>query len=212
MATSSSNFGTTYIVSVFIKLITIILFGLTYSYITNLEAKGCKCDKSGDSNFIKSFSLFGIIFLFVFMFIPHKLIYNTAGPSLSILINCIEIIFLVVSIYWFYVTYRYTRYLVNEKCKCSNDIRREIIMIGSLIEFIIIFFVFILGLLLSIIGVTMATTINYMVNNKNSIYDILENPIKATKSIPSKLKENASSLKNIFKNTANGIKKLATKK
>ena len=212
MTISSSNFGTTYIVNVFIKLITIILFILTYTYITNLEAKGCKCDESGDSNFIKSFSLFGVIFLFVFMFIPHKLIYNTAGPSLSILINCIEIIFLIVSIYWFYITYRYTRYLVNEKCKCSTDIRREIIMIGSLIEFIIIFFVFILGLLLSIIGVTMATTINYMINNKNSIYDILENPIKSSKNIPSKLRAQVSSIKNIVKNTANGIRKLATKK
>ena len=40
------------------------------------------------------------------------------------------------------MVYNYTRYLVNEKCKCSDDIRRNIIMIGSIIEiFIAILFI-----------------------------------------------------------------------
>lgn len=208
----TSNIGTTFIVNVIIKLITIILFGLTYTYIVSLENKGCKCAQTSDSNFIKSFSLFGIIFLLVVMFIPHKLIYKTVGPTLSILINSVEVVFLLISIYWFYVTYRYTRYLVNEKCKCSDDMRREIIMIGSLIEFIIVFFVFILGLLLSVIAVSIATTINYIVNNEDDIYSTITNPVKSASKIPSKLSSNLKTLKGIYSNTKKSVKKLTSNK
>lgn len=209
---TNTSIGSTFIVNVIIKLITIILFGLTYVYIVNLENKGCKCAQTHDSNFIKSFSLFGMIFLIIVMFIPHKLIYKTMGPTLSILINSIEIFFLLVSVYWFYVTYRYTRYLVNEKCKCSDDMRREIIMIGSLIEFIIIFFVFILGLLLSVIAVSIATTINYVINNQDDIYSTISNPIKSASKIPSKLNSNLKTLKGIYSNTKTGVKKLTSNK
>jgi hypothetical protein len=207
-----ANIGTTFIVEVIIKLVIIILFGLTYVYVDNLEKKGCKCAILPESKFIKTFSLFAVIFLVIVMFIPNNIIYSTVGPTLAILIKSIEIIFSFVCIYWFYVTYNYTRYLVNEKCKCSDDIRRDIIMSGSLIELIIIFFIFMLGLLIAIISVTIATTINYMINNDNNLYETVINPARSILKIPSKVKSSIGDIKNLGKNTFTNLKKVISSK
>ena len=80
-------------------------------------------------------------------------------------------------------------------------------MTGSLIEIIIIFFIFILGLLIAIISVTIATTINYMIDNDNDLYDNLTNPAKSIRKIPSKINSSVSGVKNLGKNTLASLKK-----
>jgi len=200
-----------FIAGVIMNLLIVILLIAIYTYIVNLENKGCKCADNGDSKFIKGFSIFAIIYLLATMFIPHKILVNTLGPIGSNILSFINIIFVFVSIYFWYITFRYTRYLVNEKCKCSEDIRREIIMTGSVLELILIFFIFILGLLFAIIFTVIMTTFNYIDSHESELQQIVQNPLKSINKLPSKFKSSMADVSKIVKGTSSSVKRLVNK-
>lgn len=200
-----------YIASVIMNFLIILLLIAIYTYIVNLENKGCVCAKSGDSAFIKGFSLFAIIYILVIMFIPHKVVVKFLGPVGSYLLGLIHLFFILVSIYFWWVTFRYTRYLVNEKCKCSEDMRREIIMIGSMIELILIFFIFILGLLFAIIFNIIVTTFNYIGKHDNELDQAIKDPVRSISKLPNKVRSSLSDASKIVKNTTSKFNTLVTK-
>ena len=200
-----------YIASVIMNFLIILLLIAIYTYIVNLENKGCVCAKSGDSSFIKGFSLFAIIYILVIMFIPHKVVIKFLGPVGSYLLGLIHLFFILVSIYFWWVTFRYTRYLVNEKCKCSEDMRREIIMVGSMIELILIFFIFILGLLFAIIFNIIVTTFNYIGKHDNELDQAIKDPVRSISKLPNKVKSSFSDASKIVKNTTSKFNNLVTK-
>lgn len=206
-----SYFDITYIANLFTSLIMVILLIIIVSYINKLEKQGCDCSNTANRDFIKKFSIFAIIYLLITMFIPHKLIVNTLGSTFSLLLSIVNIIFIAVSVYFWYLTFNYTRYLVNEKCKCSENISRDIIMVGSLIEIILIFFMFILGLILALVSSIVMTTFNYINKYESELKDTFRNPIKSIKKIPSKVKSSFKDVSSILKGTSKNVKRLIKK-
>jgi len=206
-----SYLDTTYIANLFTSLIMVILLIIIVNYINKLEKQGCDCSKTANTEFIKNFSIFAIIYLLITMFIPHKLIVRNLGSTFSLLLSIVNIIFIGVSVYFWYLTFNYTRHLVNEKCKCSENMSRDIIMVGSLIEIILIFFMFILGLILALVSSVIMTTFNYINQYESELKDTVRNPIRSIKKIPSKVKSSIGDVSNIFKGTSKGVKKLIKK-
>lgn len=192
--------------NILLRSISIILFVTIYVYIVHLEKIGCTCAMTGDTNFIKNFSLFGSIYMFITIFIPHSVIQSSGNSMVSFLLSLIDIIFNLVAIYFFYITYRYTRYLVNEKCKCSDDIRKDIISVGSIIIFMLLFFFVVLQILIAVIFGAINGAITSISKTERSSQNILRNPVESITKLPSKLKEDFDDITKSIKNTSKKIK------
>ena len=71
----------------------------------------------------------------------------------------------------------YTRMLITEKCKCSEDIRRELIFAGSTIEMILL----VLMLLVLLIFPIILSSISIFFTNVKTITKGLESNLKSRK-------------------------------
>ena len=96
-----SDFNVLYIINVINSILTIVLLFFVYTYLTNLEAKGCECSSSPNANFIKSFTLFAIFYLVITKFIPDSMIKDNFGGTFLIFKGFIDLIFFVVFIFGF---------------------------------------------------------------------------------------------------------------
>lgn len=206
------NFGIAYVMKIFYSFLVIILLALVYSYIISLESKGCACAMTANVAFIKGFTLFAIIYLLLTGFIPESSIKNTLGDNIVILYKYIDLIFILVFVYYIYLVFRYTRYLVDEKCKCSVDMRREIIMIGSLIELILLVILFILGVISTTIFTVLLTVVKTVEENSDNARNVIRDPVGSISKIPKSLKKNMNSLNSFLSDTGKELRKISKKK
>jgi hypothetical protein len=207
---NTTNINISYIANFLIKFLTAILFIAAYTYIVKLEEAGCACSVHPYRAFIKSFSLFAIGYLLLSMFAPPSMVFKHLGPEAAALYNIVDIAFLFVAVVYFYQAIVYTRYLINEKCKCSEDIRREIVMWGSIVEMIIIVQALLLSLIIPIIGDTAMNIINRFDNTRESLSDAIHNPVSSMMKIPSNTAKILKKTKNTVTDVGNGVfKKLS---
>jgi len=206
-----ADFGISYIIKFIYSILTILLLVFVYTYITNLEEKGCKCALSPNNAFIKGFTLFAIIYLIFTGFISDKMIKDNFGTNVHILYKIIDIIFIIVFIYYLYVVFQYTRYLVNEKCKCSADIRREIIMIGSLIEFGLIFILFLLHIIFFTVFSVIFNIVKEVGEGSDSVRNVIRDPINSMRQVPSKVKSEMKNISSYVSKTGKEIRKIGTR-
>jgi hypothetical protein len=206
-----SDFNVLYIINVINSILTIVLLFFVYTYLTNLEAKGCECSSSPNANFIKSFTLFAIFYLVITKFIPDSMIKDNFGGTFLIFKGFVDLIFFVVFIYYLYIVFQYTRYLVNEKCKCSADVRREIIMIGSLIEFALIFILFLFHFIIAVGMSVVFAVIRELNESSDNIRDVVRNPIGSLSKVPKTVKKEFGEISSYVSKTKNELKKLGSK-
>lgn len=186
------------VVAIFIlKLLLAILLITTYLYIEKLEQTGCECSTHPNREFIKSFSLLGFIFYLLTVFInPANL---KLGNTFNTIYVVIDLIFFIMLGFFFYHTIEYIRYLINEKCKCSEDMRRELIMGGSIIELILIVIVFISSMLIPVTGSCLTSIIDNTVKTSNVIKKTVSNPYKAIVTSPKNIRSSMKDFKNVSK-------------
>lgn len=203
-----------YIANFIVNLFIFILLASVYTYIEKLEASGdCDCAfKYKHVGFIKSFSIFSLIFIIFIMVIPPGYILaDIFGKSITGLYLLIIFIFYVVFAIYIFMTMTYTRTLISEKCKCSEDIRRELIFAGSTIEMILI----VLLLLVLIVFPIIISGISIFFKNAKVITSTIEanlkNPVKGIKQVPNQLLKVNSQVKNVLKKTSKGLKSLTKK-
>ena len=204
-----ANFGLSYIGKILYSVITIILLIVIYSYITSLEEKGCKCALPPNINFIKGFTIFSIIYLLFTGLVSDQTISDNFGDNVVLINKFIDLIFALVFIYYLYEVFRYTRALVNEKCKCSVDSRREIIMIGTVIEFILIFILFILHIIVVFILSAMFNVVQAVKDGSSDLKGVIRNPIGSISKVPGKIKSEIGTIKNYVGQTSRELKKLS---
>lgn len=190
-----ANFGVSYITKILYSIITIILLVVIYSYIISLENKGCKCAMTNNINFIKGFTIFSIIYLLFTGLVSDKAIYDNFGGSVVAINKFIDLIFVLVFIYYLYEVFKYTRYLVNEKCKCSVDMRRDIIMIGTVIEIFLIFVLFILHIIIFTIFSVIFNLIKNVEDGASDLKGAIRDPIGSFSKVPSKLRSGVNEIK-----------------
>ena len=203
-----ANFGISYIGKILYSVITIILLIVIYSYITSLEQKGCKCALPPNINFIKGFTIFSIIYLLFTGLVSEQTISDNFGDNVVLINKFIDLIFALVFIYYLYEVFRYTRALVNEKCKCSVDSRREIIMIGTVIEFILIFILFILHFIIVVILSTMFNVVQAVKDGSSDLKGVIRDPIGSISKVPGKIKSEIGTIKNYVGQTSRELGKI----
>jgi len=207
-----ANFGISYIMKFIYSILTIILLVFIYTYINNLENKGCKCAITPNSSFIKGFTLFAIIYLIFTGFISDKMLLDNFGSNIVLLYKYVDLIFILIFIYYLYLVFQYTRFLVNEKCKCSVDVRREIIMIGSLIEFGLIFLLFLLHIIAFTIFSVIFTIVREVNQGSDNVSDVIINPINSISKVPGTLDKEIKNISSYISKTSKEINKIASKK
>lgn len=192
------------IVNFVIRFLVGILFLIAYTYIQKLEDTGCACSQHEYRSFIKTFSMIGIVYLLFTMFISPKMVVEHAGSAGGVAYGILDFVFLMTSIVYFYQTIVYVRFLVNEKCKCSEDMRRELIMWGSIIELVLIVQVLLLSMIIPIIGECSISVINSLDDTRKGVSNVIHNPIDAFTDTPKNVDK-------IFTKSYNTSKKVLSK-
>ena len=136
-----------YIVSAVVGVLGIFLLAMTYTYIDKLEKIGCACSEHPYRKFIKNYSVFAIVFLIVTMVFPPAFAAKTFGATVGKVYALIAIPYYLATIVFFVLALVYVRYLMKEKCKCSEDVRREILYIWAILEIVIISALFVIPLI-----------------------------------------------------------------
>jgi hypothetical protein len=200
-----ADFGVSYFIKALSSVITLILLVIIYSYLHNLENKGCACALTKNFSFIKGFTIFAIIYLLFTAMIPDEALYNTFGSTIVLVNKYVDLIFVLVFIYYLYEVFKYTRYLVNEKCKCSVDSRREIIMIGTMIEFFLVFVLFLLHIIIFVIFSTFFNVVSSVNNSVDEVHSIIRDPISSIARVPSKLSSSVREISDDLEKTVREI-------
>jgi hypothetical protein len=194
------SFG--YIGNIILNVFIFLLLIAVYSYISKMEDIGCACSEHPNRDFIKHFSSFALMFLLLVMVVPTSLINEQFGDVVGGVYTFIKFLFYIICIIFFYVIIDYTRYLVNEKCKCSEDARREFVMAGSVVEISLLLLILFVIILLPILFNSMSFVSENVHSYEKELSTAMKNPYKSVKSISSKVSKSkllSSKLSSVMK-------------
>jgi hypothetical protein len=135
-----------YVFRILWNLILIGLFFVTYAYVDKLEKTGCECSVHPYRNFVKQFPLYAIAYIVIFMFLPFSLFESIFGSAGKMIQGLIAFLFGIVSIVFFVLAFIYTRWLMTEKCKCSEDVSRDVVYYWSLITIVLLVILFVINI------------------------------------------------------------------
>jgi hypothetical protein len=193
--------------SVFIQLIFVLLLIIIWSYIYKLENIGCACSEHSNKEFIKNFTIIALVYFFITAFISVKTIAKNMGNVIVQLLAFGSFIFFLTFVVYIYYSFDYVRYLMNEKCKCSEDLRRDIIAIGTMIS---LFLFLILLFTIIIIPILISTITNLFVkiqDFESEVEEVIKNPVKSLKSSPGRLFKSTKDIGSFVKKTASKLTK-----
>ena len=183
-----------YVGNLMISLFIFLLLIAVYSYIEKMEQKGCACSEHPNREFIKRFAGLILLVLVFIIIVPTSLVGEQFGNTIAGIYTFVKLIFYVICIVYFFMIIDYVRFLVNEKCKCSEDIRREFILAGSVVEIILFILILMTVIVLPILFSSASSVFLNMHKYEKELSTVVNNPYKSMKSIPSKLKQSKAAL------------------
>jgi predicted PurR-regulated permease PerM len=96
---------------------------------------------------------------------------------------------------------------MNEKCKCSEDLRRDIIAIGTMIS---LFLFMVLLFTVIIIPILISTLTNLFVKIQvfeSEVEEVIKNPVKSLRSSPGRILNSTKDIGSFVKSTATKLVK-----
>ena len=181
-----------YAVNFLMGLFGLIILGMTYAYIDKMEKTGCSCSEHKYRNFIKMWSMISFVVVAIMMFAPAGLVSQYSAQMGWVYLWFYKV-FLVVHVVYLILSLVYIDYLVKEKCKCSEDMRRELMYYWFIIRAVLI-----LGLVVLPAFITVGMTSVGMLTSASSSKDIFGatgNPIPGIRKLPKSLKKSFSKVK-----------------
>lgn len=172
----------------FLSIVGLVLMALTYTYMDKLEKINCECAEHPYKKFIKNYIIFAILFLLVTTFLPPSRVVGMFGPLYALVYVVVKWVYVIATFIFFVYALMYVRYLAKEKCKCSEDIRRDVLYWWSVLEVIIFGVLVILPFLVMFVsgGVALAVA-----SGKSALQNLEQtsmvasvNPLKAAKKVP----------------------------
>jgi predicted PurR-regulated permease PerM len=136
-----------------------------------------------------------------------KTIAKNMGNVIVQLLAFGSFVFFLTFVVYIYYSFDYVRYLMNEKCKCSEDLRRDIIAIGTMIS---LFLFLILLFTIIIIPILISTITNLFVkiqDFESEVEQVIKNPVKSLKSSPGRLFKSTKDIGSFVKKTASKLTK-----
>lgn len=187
-----------YIFQVVFGFLGIFVLALTYTYVDKLEKTGCACSEHKYRKFIKNFPLFAIAFIALLMFVPPSTFASVLGPMGALALKAVKGLFLVASITFYVMAIIYTRYLMKEKCKCSEDLRREVLFAYSILELVLAGVLIFVGVFSAVFmsGIAMASSVlNEGSKHADTMIENTVNPLKSAKKVSKKLGKSLKSFR-----------------
>lgn len=169
----------------------IILLIVTYAYIDKLEKTGCECAMHKYKNFIKKYALFAVAYLALSIVVPEKAFAGMFGEAGAYALFLLHFLFVVATMVFFVLALIYAKYLMEEKCKCSEDMRREILYYWSILMIAILGSVVVIPIFMSMTSSAMAVAVNTVDRVSKSSTDVrsaMMNPLKSAKRVPGALR------------------------
>lgn len=178
---------------------------LVLTYIQKLERIHCPCAEHPYRKWIKGYLVAAIVFIAFNMFVPLYLL--KADPAVGIAVGVLLTLWVVATLAFYIMSIMYVRFLVKEKCACSEDVRREVLYYWSIIEITLIalqiFFVIFIGLIGASAGmlITQAKGVNIDSLQKAAL-ESTTSPLSAVARAPSDLHKGIKKASRTFKSIA----------
>ena len=191
----------------FIQIIFVLLLLIIWSYIYKLENVGCACSDHSNKEFIKTFTIIALAYFAITAFIDVKSIAKSMGIGIVQLLAFGSFIFFLTFVVYIYYAFDYVRYLMNEKCKCSEDLRRDIIAIGTMIS---LFLFMVLLFTVIIIPILISTLTNLFVKIQvfeSEVEEVIKNPVKSLRNSPGRILNSTKDIGSFVKTTATKLAK-----
>jgi len=191
----------------FIQIIFVLLLLIIWSYIYKLENVGCACSDHSNKEFIKTFTMIALAYFAITAFIDVKGIAKSMGIGIVQLLAFGSFIFFLTFVVYIYYAFDYVRYLMNEKCKCSEDLRRDIIAIGTMIS---LFLFMVLLFTIIIIPILISTLTNLFVKIQvfeSEVEEVIKNPVKSLRNSPGRILNSTKDIGSFVKSTATKLAK-----
>jgi len=191
----------------FIQIIFVLLLLIIWSYIYKLENVGCACSDHSNKEFIKTFTMIALAYFAITAFIDVKSIAKSMGIGIVQLLAFGSFIFFLTFVVYIYYAFDYVRYLMNEKCKCSEDLRRDIIAIGTMIS---LFLFMVLLFTVIIIPILISTLTNLFVKIQvfeSEVEEVIKNPVKSLRNSPGRILNSTKDIGSFVKTTATKLTK-----
>ena len=198
--------------SVIIQMIFAILLIIIYAYLYKLENIGCECSEHPNKDFIKNFTLIALVYFLITSFVSLSSITKSMGSIVVQLLAIGTFVFFLIFVVYIYYAFDYVRYLTNEKCKCSEDMSRDIIAIGTMISL----FLFITLLFTVIIIPILISTLSQLIGKLEMFGEEVENtirdPLQTIKKTPGRISKSVSDIGNFVSKSANKMSNVRAKK
>jgi hypothetical protein len=180
-----------YVLNFLMGLFGLFMIGLTYTYIDKMEKTGCACAEYKYRKFIKVWTVIAFFVVAVIMFVPVKLVHDF-NKQLGQAYVLFHFLFVAVHIVYLIMCLMYINHLVREKCKCSDDSRRELLYIWFIFRAILLLALVVLPLFIKL-GMTSIAEIE---KSGDSIMKSSTVPsTKDFKKIPKSLRSSMKALK-----------------
>jgi len=183
--------------AVAISFLGIFLLLMIYTYVDKLEKTGCACSESPYRSFIKNFPIFAVVYLVFTMALAPSTAVKMFGSSGSMLYMFLRAAFFVMFFVFFVLVIVYVRDLIKSKCKCSEDVRREVMYIYAILEVVMLSLSVVFVLLESIIQGAFAigmNTVKEMSSDSSEVNNTVRNPLKSLTKVPKNLGKLSKSL------------------
>jgi len=205
------EFSISYFGGLILNLLIFILLLIILTYVYKLETIGCECASHPNREFIKSYTIISLVFLLMTSFISITDVHDNFGESVALLFSLFTVIFYVIFIVYIYLTFEYVRFLINEKCKCSEGLSRDIIMIGTMIELLLFVVALFTGIIVPVLIETVSSLMSKLQGFKNDMKESIRDPISGLKKTPQRLTNSAKSVGKFLKKSVKDLKKLSKK-
>lgn len=194
----------------FLSIIGVVLMALTYTYIDKLERIKCACAEHPYKNFIKKYIIFAICFLLITAFLPPSMVVGFLGPAYGLVYLIVKWIYVIATLVFFIYALRYVQYLTREKCKCSEDIRRDVLYWWSIIQLVIFSILIVLPFILMFttgaFALAMKSGKSVVSNLDKTVMMTTVNPSKGVKKASSALRSDVSMASRSLKKTMKSLR------
>lgn len=198
--------------SLIIQMIFVILLFIIYGYLYKLENIGCACSDHPNKDFIKNFTLIALAYFAITAFISIKSIAKNMGGAIVQLVSIASFIFFLTFVVYIYYAFDYVRYLTNEKCKCSEDLSREVISAGTMISLFLFLTLLFTIIIIPILISTLTALLSRIEVFEGEIEHTIRNPMKALRSTPDRISKSVKDVGAFLSKSAKKITNVKNKK
>lgn len=198
--------------SLIIQMIFVILLVIIYAYLHKLENIGCECSEHPNKDFIKNFTIIALVYFFITAFISLKSIAKSMGGVVVQLLAIATFVFFLLFVVYIYYAFDYVRYLTNEKCKCSEDMSRDVIAVGTMISLFLFLTLLFTIIIIPILIITLSNLLDKIEDFESEVEQTIRNPMRTFKSTPDRIARSAKEIGSFVKKSAKKLTNVRRKR